>query len=80
VPQAIRKLKTKPGFSQHWRRTRDNRHKLTQARFRLRIKRSFFTPQRTKKHQNGAQRGCAVSSLGGFQDMTGSSPVQLGPT
>lgn len=40
---------------------------------------AFFSPK-AEQHQNGAHRGRAVSSLEVFQDTTGSSPEQLGPT
>lgn len=43
-------------------------------------KEKFPPTPRTETHWNGAQRGCVVSSLGGFQETTGLSPAQPSPT
>jgi len=45
----------------HGRRMKASKHELKQGRFKLDIKRKFFTVRTIK------QRGCATSILGSFQ-------------
>lgn len=62
---------------QGWR-ARKNRLKSREVQTVYKI---IFLPNPvTKRHGYGAQRGGAVSGLGGFQHTTGSSPVEPGPT
>lgn len=61
---------------QGWR-ARNNRLKSREVQT---VYKMIFPPTPvTKRHGNGAQRDCAVSSRGGFQHTTGSSPVEPGP-
>lgn len=62
----------------HGWRARDNR--LKSRELQSAYKEKFPPTPRSEMHWNGAQRGCAVSSLRFFQDTTGSSPAQPGPT
>ncbi|KAK4827871.1 hypothetical protein QYF61_022265 [Mycteria americana] len=55
---------------------KDNKRKLKQERFRLGIRKNFFTPRTSQAGAQVAQGSCAVSVFEGFQDSTGQSPEQ----
>lgn len=52
-------------------RMRGKGHKLKQERLRLNIRRKLFHNEIDQAVEQVAQRGCAISVFGCFQDLTG---------